>query len=125
MKIKDVMNKAVAISHDISLKDAAKIMSDKNIGSLIAVKGEKILGLVTEKDIMNNVSDINKKVSSIMTKRVITIDQEQDIGEASMLMSSNKIKRLPVLKNDKLVGVITTTDLIAHLDDISDEFAFD
>jgi CBS domain-containing protein len=127
MLIKEIMNKAVAIEQDISLKQAAKIMSDKNIGSLVVVKGKNISGILTEKDILKNISDLDKKIHSAMSKNVITINENVDIDEAAMLMSKNKIKRLPVLdhENGKLIGIITSTDLVAHSEEISDEFLFD
>jgi len=125
MKIKDVMNKAVAIDQNISLKEAAKIMSDKNIGSLIAVKDEKVMGILTEHDVVSNISGLDKKVSSIMAKKVTTIDSNKDINEAAIIMAENKIKRLPVLAEGDLVGVITVTDIIAHSKDLDDEFIFE
>jgi len=126
MKVKEAMNKAIAIDHDISLKKAAQIMSDKNIGSLIAVKGEKILGILTERDITGNINNLDRKVSSIMAKKVVTISEEEDIDQASILMKKNKIKRIPVVDDSNhLIGIITATDLIANSDDIDDEFLFD
>ena len=126
MKIKDIMNKAVTIDQDISLKKASQIMSEKNIGCLIAVKGEKILGIITEKDITGNTSNLDKKVSSIMARKVVTINQDEDLDEASLLMKKNKIKKLPVINEDnRLAGIITSTDIVANSEEISDEFLFD
>lgn len=119
------MNKAIAVDHDLSIKEAAKIMSDKNIGSVIAVKGNKILGIVTEKDVVDNITSLERKVSSLMTKKVVTIDPEEDTDNAAMLMAKNKIKRIPVVEGDKLVGIVTATDLIAHSDDLNEDFFFD
>mgnify|MGYP001582723140 CR=1 FL=1 len=125
MKIKEVMNRAVAIDHDISVKEVAKIMSDKGIGSVVAVKGNKIVGIITESDIVKNVEKINKKISSIMARNVITIEQDEDLDEAEILMKQNKIKRIPVIKNNELVGIITSTDLIANSEELNEEFLFD
>ncbi len=125
MKIKEVMNRAVAIDHDISVKEVAKIMSDKGIGSVVAVKGNKIVGIITESDIVKNVEKINKKISSIMARNVITIEQDEDLDEAAILMKQNKIKRIPVIKNNELVGIITSTDLIANSEELNEEFLFD
>ena len=121
------MNNAVAIEQDISLKQAAKIMSDKNIGSLVVVKGKNISGILTEKDILKNISDLDKKIHSAMSKNVITINENVDIDEAAMLMSKNKIRRLPVVDHEtgRLIGIVTSTDLVAHSEEISDEFLFD
>ncbi|MCX6748724.1 MAG: CBS domain-containing protein [Candidatus Pacearchaeota archaeon] len=125
MKIKDIMNKAVAIDHDIKLKEAARIMADKNIGSLIVINKEKILGIITEKDIMDNISRLDSKISSVMTKNVVTIDQEESVDNAARTMRDNKIKRLPVVKNEKLAGIITATDVIANCDDLNENFFFE
>ena len=119
------MNRAVAIDHDISVKEVAKIMSDKGIGSVVAVKGNKIVGIITESDIVKNVEKINKKISSIMARNVITIEQDEDLDEAAILMKQNKIKRIPVIKNNELVGIITSTDLIANSEELNEEFLFD
>jgi len=125
MKVKEVMNKAFAVDHDISLKQAAKIMSDKNIGSLVVVKGENIIGIVTESDLLRNFSNPNRRVSYVMNKKVVTIDADEDIDNAALLMSKHKIRRLPVASGPKLLGIITSTDIIAHSEDIADEFFFD
>lgn len=125
MKVKEIMNKAVAIDKDVSVKEAAKIMSDKDIGSLIAVKDEKILGIITEKDVMKNTarSSTDKKISSVMSKEVCTIDENSEIAEAAELMAERKVKHLPVVDEDKkLVGIVTSTDLIKHSDELDEEF---
>jgi len=119
------MNKALVVDHDISLKEAAAIMSEKNIGGVVAVKNGKIIGIISEKDIVKNVDKINKKISAVMSKNVVTIDEEEDLDEAAMLMKKNKIKRLPVTREGKLVGIITSTDLIANCDELNEEFLFD
>jgi len=68
MKVKEIMNKAVVVDHNISVREAAKIMSDRNIGSLIILKSSKIIGIITERDIMKNISSLSKGISSIMSK---------------------------------------------------------
>lgn len=116
------MNKAIAIEHDISVKEAAKIMSDRKIGSLIALKNNKIAGIVTERDIMKNVSCLGKKISSVMSKNVVTIDRDESLENAALIMTERKIKRLPVVDNGKLVGIITATDIIANSDLLNEDF---
>lgn len=126
MKVKDIMNKAIVVDFDISLKEAAKIMSDKNIGSLIVLKDNKIIGIITENDIVRNVSNLDRKISQIMSKRVLTINEDEDIDNAAELMGKNKIKRVPVIdKNGRLTGIVTTTDLIAHSEDLNEDFFFE
>ena len=125
MRVDEVMNKAIAIDSDVSLKQAAKIMSDKNIGSLIVLKKDKIAGIVTEKDVIKNVSNLGRKISSIMAKSVLTVENNDSIDNAAAIMDSRKIKRLPVLEKGKLVGIITATDIIANSDVLNEEFLFD
>lgn len=120
------MNKAIVINHDMNLKEAARLMSENNIGSLIAIKKDEIAGIITEHDIVKNANNLDKKVSSVMAKQVVTIEQNETLDAAAETFSKNKIKRLPVVNdNHKLVGVITVTDIIANSDDISEDFLFD
>jgi CBS domain-containing protein len=126
MKISEVMNKAVVMEDEMSLKEAAKIMSDKNIGSLIALdKKEEIVGIVTERDILKNVGKLGEKVSSIMTEKVVTIESNDSMDNAALVMAKYKIKRLPVTKRGKLVGIITATDILANSSSIGEEFLLD
>jgi len=125
MKVKDIMNKVVATENNISLREAAKIMSDKNIGSLVVLKDDNILGIITERDIVDNASSLEKKVTSVIKGKIITIDSDQSLDTAAIIMSKNKIKRLPVISKEKLVGIITATDLLANSEEIDADFLFD
>jgi len=125
MKIKDLMRQAFVIDKDIPLSDAAEIMSDKEVGSLIYIQNGDISGIVTERDLLKNF-DSKKKVSQVMTKEVITIDLDTRAEEALDLMRDNKIKRLPVVDSSgKLIGIVTLTDLATHFEEIGEDFFFD
>lgn len=125
MKVSKIMNKAIAAEDDVSLRDAAKIMSSKNIGSLIIMNKEKIVGIITERDIMRNVSKLDIKVSLAMSKNVITIDANESLDNAALLMNKHKIKRLPVIKKGVLVGIITVTDILGHAEEWGENFFFE
>jgi len=125
MKVKEVMKKAVAIEKDVSLREAAKLMSKNNVGSLIVVHDRTVKGIITEKDITKNADNLGKKASSVMVKNTITIDSEDEISNAAELMFKNKIKHLPVLKDDELCGIITASELLENPEDIDDDFAFE
>jgi CBS domain-containing protein len=119
MLVKDIMVTDVkTIDPGATVQQAAKKMADFSIGCLIAVKSGKLSGIVTERDMIRKVI-VKGKISSetaikdIMTKRVIMIDPETDIEEASEVMISKKIKKLPVLKEDNLIGIITAMDIVA------------
>jgi len=125
MRIKEIMNKAIVIEHDVSVKEAARIMSARNIGSLIVLNKNKIAGIITERDIMENVSCLGKKISCIMKKNVITIDHTESLENAALIMTERKVKRLPVVDNGKLVGIVTATDIVANSDLLNEDFLLD
>ena len=117
MKISRVMHKVIVVDKDITLKQAAKLMSKKKIGSLILIdKNCEIIGILTERDVLKNVDNLNKKISSVMVRKVVVIDINEEIEDAAKIMSRYKIKRLPVIENGKLSGIVTATDIIANTD---------
>lgn len=117
MILKDVMNTNVTVvKPDITLKEAAKSMYDKHIGSLIVVEEDNIVGILTQTDILKAVA-LEKNleatlVEETMNKKVATIDYEKSVEDAVNVMMDKKIKRLPVTKDGKLVGIITASDII-------------
>jgi len=124
MKIKEIMNKVVVTNPNISLKHATKIMSKMGIGCLTIMKGKEIKGIITERDIMKNLSTPNKKISSVMTKNVVTMDLNQTLEDAAIIMTSNQIKRLIITEKGKIVGIITATDMIANSDLLNEDLMF-
>lgn len=125
MKVGDIMNKVMVIEDTIRLKDAARIMSEKKIGCLVVIKKDKIVGVLSESDIVKYVNKLNSKVSSVMSKDILTIEVSEDIDNAARIMSENKVRRLPVMNRGQLVGIITTTDLIANADALNENFIFE
>jgi CBS domain-containing protein len=125
MKIREVMKRVVVVEKDLSLREAGKIMAERGIGSLVLIKNDKIAGIATERDVVENISELGKKISEITRKTIITIDEDETLEKAGELMAKHKIKRLPVLKKGKLVGIITATDIIDKVDDLNEEFFFD
>jgi CBS domain-containing protein len=125
MKIYEIMKKIVAVEENMSLKQAAKLMSEKDIGSLVLLKNDNIQGIVTEKDIKDNINNLDMKISKFKPAKIITIDQNESLEEAAEIMAKHKIKRLPVTENGKLSGIITATDIICHSEEISEDFFFD
>jgi len=121
MLIGEVMNKDVkTIRPDGTAAEAAKVMSEHRIGSLVVIGSDGLLkGLVTERDIMQDVVAEEKipkdtKVEEIMTKDVKTITPETTLEEAADIMTDNEIKKLPVIHKNHIVGIITASDLIAY-----------
>lgn len=126
MRVKEIMNDVEAVNSNFTLKEAAKIMASEDIGSLVVMEKGKIAGIITERDIIRNVSDIKKKISAVMTKQVVTIDSNENVNNAAEVMAEHKIKHLPVLgKKGEIAGIITQTDLIANCEDLNEDFFLD
>jgi len=124
MKVKDVMRQPFVIEKDMSLSEVAQIMSSKNVGSLIFLADGKIKGLITDTDLVRNF-DSKAKASVVMSKEVVTIGPKETLDDAATKMRKNSIKRLPVVDNNKLVGIVTITDLIANAEELEEDFFFD
>ncbi len=125
MEVSQIMRKAMVIEDKITVKEAAMIMSKNDTGSLIIVQDNKIKGIITERDILKNISELGSSVSRIMNKRVVTISPNASVEDAKKIMLSNKIKKIPVVNGKKLVGIITITDVLAHAEGAEeDDFLF-
>jgi len=118
----------VVVSPKMSIQDALQLMRKENIRRTPVVEDGKLVGIVSDKDLLNaspsdatslSVWELNYLLSKItvdevMTGAVITVTEDTPIEEAARIMSDNKIGGLPVVKNGKVVGIITETDLF-HL----------
>ncbi|MDQ1280725.1 MAG: hypothetical protein QG670_1988 [Thermoproteota archaeon] len=113
------MSKSVkTVEIDATVKDAVQKMNRFNIGSVIVTDSDrkKILGILTERDILRlveeDIAPLEIKVKEVMSHQPCTVDASSTIEEAAELMAKRHVKRLPVLEEDKLVGVITSSDII-------------
>ncbi|MEK6841109.1 MAG: CBS domain-containing protein [Nanoarchaeota archaeon] len=119
-KIKDIMGKRfIAFNENSSVKSIAKKMGELDLGCAIIVKGDKPIGIITERDIVKRVVakdlDVNKiKAKDIMTSPVKTIDPDANIYYVAKIMDEKGYKRYPVAKNGKFIGLVTQTDLINY-----------
>lgn len=116
MLVREVMNKNVVTAEpDITVKEAARMMSQFHIGSLVILKDKKIVGIVTERNVLVAVAQGKDAelttVEEIMSKNVITVASDKTIEDAVNLMVEHKIKKLPVVDGDKLIGIITASDI--------------
>jgi CBS domain-containing protein len=130
MLVSDVMVKDVkTIGPEVSVQEAAKIMTENHIGSLVVVKDDEALGIITERDILMKVVAMGLRssevlVEDIMTKKLKYITEDKSIDEAADMMVKYRIKKLPVVdKKGNLVGIITTSDLIAFEKKFVEKFA--
>lgn len=105
------------ISPDSRVYDALKIMAEKDVGALMVMDGGKLVGMFSERDyarkvILKNRSSKNINVSEIMSSAVISIPPSIDCEQALALMTVKHIRHLPVLDNEKLVGIVSIGDLV-------------
>ena len=117
-----MQKKVITITPEKSMMDVAKIMSDKSISCVVVVEGNKPVGIVTERDLTRTIvrdRDLTPvKVRDIMSKPVISISPDTNIVHAARQMNEKNIRRFPIVKGEKLVGLITETDLMRAMIEI-------
>jgi|TARA_B100001750_G_scaffold28905_1_gene19316 CBS domain-containing protein len=122
-QIRDIMCKdVITVEDDKSAADAAKIISDNDISFLVIIKDGLPIGVLSEKDFVRKLAAEDKHasdtpISEIMSYKFRWVEPTTSIEDAIQKMLNNNIRRLLVLENGKLVGVITQTDLAAYLRD--------
>jgi len=119
-KVKDIMTKdVVSINVNRSVFEASELMCSNQLGCLVVVDKEVPVGIVTERDIVRRVVakklPLDTKISEVMSKSLITVSPNASLKEAARLMSINKIRRLPVSKDNKLVGILVAADFVRNL----------
>jgi CBS domain-containing protein len=115
--VEDVMIKnVITIEESASIKNAATKMAEANVGSIVVTKNNESIGIVTERDFVQRYAakgiSLSSLVKDIMTLSLITADPNDTIWEAAELMKTHNIHKLPVIKDKKLVGIITNSDLV-------------
>ena len=117
LKVGDVMVKeVVTIDENFSVREAADIMNKFEIGCLIGVRRGKAMGILTERDVLKRVvaegKDASKiRVKDVMTSPLVVAEPNMDLAEAVKLMFQMKIKKLPVVDEKRLVGLVSLTDI--------------
>jgi CBS domain-containing protein len=117
MRIKRLMVRdVVTVQADDSAHDAVKLMNENRIGCLVTTYNGRIYGILTERDLLERVLEKCKNpketmVSEIMTSGVIVGDPDMHLDDATRLMFENKVKKLPIVKGSRLVGLVTFTDI--------------
>jgi CBS domain-containing protein len=104
-------------SSDITAQSAAKIMKQEDVGSLIIIEDGAAVGMLTEKDLVQKIVAAGRSpskviIANIMSTPLITIGPTESVADAAKRMANLKLRRLPVVKDEKLVGVLTENDLL-------------
>ncbi len=117
MKVKEIMSKDIAkLRSDDSIERAAQLMKQYNCGSIPVCTDDKIIGIVTDRDIavrsVASGEDVSKKrVGDIMTANVVFGSPEMNVDDAAKLMSDRQIRRLPIVENNDLIGIVALGDI--------------
>lgn len=119
--VEDILN---AKGHDVAsveagdtVFDAVRLMADKDIGALLVMEGEKLVGIVTERDyarkiILEGKTSKDSAVSEVMTRHVLCVSPDRTIEECMALMTDKRARHLPVLDHKRVVGVVSIGDLV-------------
>lgn len=121
LKVRDLMSTEVAtVGPEQTMAFAAMLMADEGLSSLVVVDNGSVVGIITEKNFLERVvakgrSAVDIKVREVMSSPVISVRPEMTVLEAGQVVEERHVKRLPVIEDNKLVGIVTQTDLIRVL----------
>ncbi|MEM4267997.1 MAG: CBS domain-containing protein [Candidatus Woesearchaeota archaeon] len=112
-----MVRNVITVGPQTPISIAAELMAQNNIGSLIVVENGEPIGIITEQDIVRKVVATKKlpeqvPVAEVMSKKIVTAEKGTTINEISDLMVKHRVKRIPVVENGKLCGIITSTDIV-------------
>lgn len=119
--VKDVMTRDVkVVGSDSSVRAVVAAMNEFDIGSMIVIEGDKPVGVISERDVLRRVvepclSPETTTARQIMTSPVVTICESASVDEAVKLMAEKRVRKIPVMKEERLVGIITYTDIVSKV----------
>ena len=120
--VKHVMtNSVVSIDSTVTATDAAKMMEDVGVGAIVVLENNLPVGIITDRDFAIKITahsyPIDTPVRRIMSSPLISVDPNSDLWIASDLMSTRNVRKLPVIEDNKVVGILTSSDLVKHIAD--------
>jgi CBS domain-containing protein len=122
--LEEKTHRLLSIEPGASVLDALKVMAEKDVGALIVLDQEKLVGIFSERDYARKIilfgkSSKDTSVSEIMTSRVVCVRPQQTAEECMSLMTEKRVRHLPVLSEKKVIGVISIGDVVRAM--ISDQ----
>jgi CBS domain-containing protein len=124
-KVRDILREkgtaVYSISQDATAYDALKLMAEKNIGALVVFDGDRLAGMISVRDyprkfVLDKLS-WETKVKEIMTAEVLTVTPDMDLDECMELIADKPMRHLPVVENDRVVGIISIGDILKGITD--------
>ncbi len=122
-KVNDILkrkgNKVSTVSPNLSVIEALEMMADQNIGALVVVEDDSFIGIITERDysrkiVLKGKSSSDTPISEIMSTEFPAVQLNDTVDKCMQLMSSNRIRYLPVIETTKLVGIISMNDVVTE-----------
>lgn len=118
--LKQKGNQVWSIGPEDTVYRALEILAEKNIGVLLVMEGEKVVGIFSERDyarkvILKGKSSVKMKVGEIMSKDVLYASPGDSVEKCMAIITENKIRHLPIMQDGKLLGMITSGDIINHI----------
>jgi CBS domain-containing protein len=109
-----------SIGPNATVFDALRLMADKDVGALLVMEDDKVVGIISERDyarkiILHGKSSKETLVREIMSTSLYTIHPDQTVEEAMELMTNKRVRHLPVMEGDKLVGMISIGDVVKNI----------
>lgn len=120
MKVRDIMTKNVAyVGPSTPVVEAARLMQKHNVGSVPVMDDKGVAGIITDRDIAvrcvaHGKSPQDTPVSDVMTTHVITVTPDMNMDEVTEIMSAKQIRRVPVVENNKIVGIVALGDVAVN-----------
>jgi CBS domain-containing protein len=109
-----------AIAPDTTVYNALQLMAEKEVGALVVVENERVVGIISERDyarkvILRGRSSVGTPVRDIMTPKVLSVRPDHTVEECLRLMTSIRIRHLPVLADNQLIGMVSIGDLVKEV----------
>jgi CBS domain-containing protein len=126
LTVKDLLyrkgNKTVSIHPNNTIYQALQIMESNDVGALLVIESKELLGIFSERDyarklVLNGKNEHNTFVGDVMVKRLTSVTPEDKVEDCMKFMTDQHIRHLPVLKNDKLIGIISIGDVVKGIID--------
>ena len=110
----------ISISPDVNVIEALKLMAKENIGAVMVLQGDNLVGILSERDyarkvILEGKTSSSTKVSEIMTTKVVTVEESQKVDDCMNIMTENHIRHLPVISGGKVLGLISIGDVLKQV----------
>lgn len=115
--VHDIMKKnVISIDSSMTVNDAAKMMDDASIGAIVVLENGIAIGIITERDLVRRIiakeKPLSTNVKAAMSSPLIVINPDDTVWELAQLMKTRRIHRVPAVKDNRLVGMVTTSDVV-------------